>query len=323
VVHGADHILQSFFRGFIGTDKVIDGTYCYPRAIYRSQALLRSFLDGIKANCFDNGAGYDAVSNYVIGALAGRVSALISDYDKGILRPAVSDDDYVGAIMALLEAIYFLYNVDPSVPSSLRVAQAAIQSFNLFSAKISARKAFLSEQIVRWTFQFAKSFQASATFKATGCIPLEAINVLLVLGDVGREEGLTLKALHDFCSPCDHHQYFELVSYLFCLKGDNVFASLRSDLFARASTLLLTGPDLGLDAQSAHLALDVLSCPYIGKAERADLFQGLRARMKLPVISLVDAIAAVDSFEASPWFVQWGNANLLHMIRKKELSAVY
>lgn len=323
VVLGADRILQEFLRSFIRTSKANEGTYCYPKTIWRSQALLRSFLDSIKANCFDNGAGYDAVSNYVIGALAGRVSALISDYDKGILREAVSDEDYVGAIMVLLEAIYFLYNVDPTVPSSLRVAQAAIQAFNLLSVKVPSRTTFLSEQIVRWTFQFAKSFMASATFKATGCVPLEAINVLLVLGEVGREQELTFKALHDFCSPCDSHQYFELVSYLFCLKGDPAFASLRSDLFARASALLLSGPDLAIDAQCAHLALDILSCPYVDKNDRALLFRGLRTRMNLPNISLADAIAAVESFEAAPWFVRWDNANLLHMIRKKELSAVY
>ena len=323
VVHGADHILQVFFRGFIRSSKSNDVTYCYPVPIWRSQALLRSFLDSLKANCFDNDAGYEAVSNYVIGALAGRISMLIADYDTGILREAVSDDDYLGAIMALLEAAYFLYNVDPTVPSSLRIAQAAIQAFDFLSAKVPSRTAFLSEQIVRWTFQFAKSYSALATFKATGCVPLEAINVLLVLGEVGRKEGLTYKALHDFCSPCDDHQYFELVSYLFCLKDDPAFTPLRDDLFARASALLLNGPDLAIDAQCAHLALDILACPYIEKAKRADLLQGLRLRMSLSAINQAEALAAVESFEAAPWFVQWGTANLLHMIRKKELSAVY
>ncbi|OYY75726.1 MAG: hypothetical protein B7Y43_18375 [Sphingomonas sp. 28-62-20] len=323
VVSGAGAALHDFFRLFIRSGKLGDDAFYYPQRVWRSQAVLRSFFDNLKATCFDNASGYDAVSNYVIGALAARISVLISDYDKGIIQPNVTEDSYIDAIMILLEAIYFLYNVDPTVPSSLRVAQAAIQSYDFVSKNMPSRAAFLSEQIVRWTFQFAKGFLATSASKASGCVPLEAINILLVLGEVGKEDAIAYKALRDFCGPTENLDYFEIVSYLFCLKGAAIFNGLRDDLFDRASSLLLEGRDLAVDSQRAHLALDILACPYVDASLRASLFIKLRKQMSLPVISLANAKIAVASFEAQPWFVRWGDANLLQMIRKKELSAVY
>ncbi len=120
----------------------------------RSQALLRTLLDSVKASCFDHQSGYSATSNYVIGALGSRVTALIDGYRTTRLRGNATDEDYVSGILLLLEAIYFFYNVDPTVASSLRVAQAAILSFNFFQKCLTDRAPFLAEQIVRWTFQF-------------------------------------------------------------------------------------------------------------------------------------------------------------------------
>jgi hypothetical protein len=323
VVGEANAALQRFFRRFIRDGKLVEGTYSYPTKVWRSDALLRSLLDGIKANCFDNVVGYDGVSNYVIGALSARVAALVSDYDRGIVREGVTETDYADALMVLLEAIYFLYNVDPTVPSSLRVAQASIQTFKFISDKIPSRATFFSEQIVRWTFQFAKSFLAGSASNASGCIPLEAMNILLVLGEMGKGDANAHRALSDFCSSCDDLQYFEIVSYLFCVRDTPVFAALRDNLFARASALVVDGPDLLVDSQCAHLALDILTCPYIERDKRALLFNKLRSRMSLPAISMADAELAVDAFQSVPWFVRWGDANLSHLIRKKELSAVY
>ena len=168
-----------------------------------------------------------------------------------------------------------------------------------------------------------KAFKVATTQRVSGLVPLEAINILLVLGEVGRGEALVHKAISDFCEPVEELGYFEIVSYLFCVKDDAAFSNLRKKLFDRANTILLDGRDLRIDAQAAFLSLNILSCPYIARAERAELFMKLRDSISLGPISLADATVVVESFETTPWFVQWGDANLLHMTRKKELSAVY
>lgn len=327
MVRDASSTLDQFFGRFIKSGRAHDPgqetVYSYPVRIRRSQALLRTLLDGIKASCFDNQSGYEATSNYVIGALGSRVKALIDGYELGRQRADVIDEDYVSSIMLLLEAIYFFYNVHPTVPSSLRVAQAAILAFDFFKKRLSDRAPFLAEQIVRWTFQFIKELDGGAAHEDKACVPLEAINVLLVLGEVGRGEMLARQAVAEFCGNVGALSYFEIVSYLFCLGDDPEFDSLRNELFERACVLLRGKDRLRIEAQAALLALDLLSCPYVAKPQRTQLFNDLRVELALPQVSNARASAAVTAFEEAPWFVSWRGSNLLAMIQKKELSAVY
>jgi hypothetical protein len=314
--------LAAFFDRFISDGRLESGSYSYPKKIWRSDALIRSLIDSVKASCFDVGSGYDASANYIISALAARVSTLISDYPLGIVQENVTEDDYVGAIFVLLEAIYYFYSVEPSVSSSLRVAQAAIQSFDFFSNNIMDRAPLLGERLVRWTVQFVRSVVGSSVHKENDCISLEAINILVVLGEVGRNDVVAQNALTEFCGAVDNLKYFEIVSFLFCMKDDPGFESLRDRIFDRAVSILKDS-DLAIDSHAAHLALDILACPYLNIAKRAALFNALRVKVGL-IPAIPDAAAlAIDAFEAQPWFVDWRRANVLHMIRKKELSAVY
>lgn len=319
----ANFALDQFFNGFIKSPfKTTDG-YVYPTRIWHSNAALRTFLDGIKASCYDNKAGYGEVANYVIGAIAARIRALINGYDKAITDSDASADDYVSAIGLLLEASFFFYSVSPSVPSSLRIAQSSIEAFNFFVEKIPGRKAFISEQIVRWTHQFMRSFDQRTESSDERCVPLAVINLLLVLGEMEDTQALVEKVIADFCEGVAKFGYFEIVSMLFCVRNHAMFGPIKARLFDRAKARIRSSRDLRIDAEAAMLALDVLACPYVTMNERKSLLNEMRSMVDLPVLSNADAISAIKAFESAPWFVKWGDANLLHMIKKKELSSVY
>ena len=255
MISDANNAIDCFTAKFIKNDRNDGVSYSYPLPIRRSQALLRSLLDSIKATCFDNQSGYASISNYIISALRNRVIALIDGYALGSARSDVGDENYVASIMLLLEAIYFFYNVDPTVLSSLWVAQAAILSFKFFQKKLTDRAQFLAEQIVRWTFQFIRELSGATAHLESACVPLEAINVLLVLGEVGRGEVLARRAIIDFCGNIEKFEYFEIVSYLFCFRDDAEFNVLRDRIFERARVLLKGKNRLRIEAQAAHLAL--------------------------------------------------------------------
>jgi Reverse transcriptase (RNA-dependent DNA polymerase) len=323
MIRDANKTLEEFFDKFIELYKFDQISYSYPLRIRRPQTLLRMIIDGIKASCFENQGGYEETSKYVISALGNRITGLVNGYQKIPEDKGVSTDDYVSAILLLLEAIYFFYNVDPTVTSSLKVAQAAIMSFKFFSDHIPDRAPFLSEQVVRWTFQFMQELNINPAHPDHVVVPLEAINILIVLGEVGGGESLARQAIAKFCCEVDPIGYFQIVSYLFCLGDHGGFDSLREQLFTKALGLLRGKDRLRIEAQAAHLSLDLLSCPYISSAKRAKLFNDLRADMDLQRVSIPEAVAAVAAFEESPWFVNWRGAQLLAMIRKKELSAVY
>lgn len=323
IIADANSALNSFFDGFIKSPYKTTEGYVFPTRIWHSDAALRSFLDGVKASCYDNGSGYGEVSNYVIGALAARIRSLIAGFDKAKRDGDAGPDDYVSAIGILLEASFFFYSVAPSVPSSLRIAQSSIEAFDFFAAKIPERKAFITEQIVRWTHQFVRSIDQRNDPKDDRCVSLAVINLLVVLGEMEDTQALVEKVIVEFCGKVGSFGYFEIVSMLFCVRDHPTFAFLKADLFARAKTLLGASRDLRIDAEASMLAFDILACPYLAKSDRASLLNELRPRVGLSALAPNDAHAAIQGFEDTPWFVQWGDANLLHMIRKKELSSVY
>jgi hypothetical protein len=323
LVSEANSSLEAFFSKFIDIDYDASGAFWYPKPVRRSAALLRYLLDSIKSSCFDQQAGYNETSNYIIGALSSRISTLIADYEKGIELEAVRKEDYISAIVLLLEAIYFFYNVHPSVPSSLRVAQSAVIASHFFDREFPDRSAYLAEQVVRWTYQFIKGLGGGDTHRDADCIPLEALNILLVLGEIGRSEALAREVVKEFCGDVSVLRYFEIVSFLFCVRDDPLHSALRDALFQRARTILLDDTDTSVNAHAAHLALDLLACPFVPEIERANLFNELRLAANLAAVSIPDALTAVGSFQDSPWFVNWKEIDLLRMIQKKELSAVY
>jgi hypothetical protein len=323
LIRDTNDSLEAFFGKFLSIEHHIDGSFLIPRSIWRPDSLLRSLLDSIKASCYDHDAGYEGVSNYVIGALAIRVTSVVSDYSRGIAIEGITEDHYLAALVLMLEAMYFFYNVHPSIPSSLRVAQAAIQSARLVAQHMPDRRAFLGEQLVRWTFQFIRGWSHSASERDLECVPLEALNILLVLGEVGRNDAIAQKAILDYCGSVRALNYFEIVTFLFCIGNSALFDTLRHDLLARARELILNGEGVRIDAQAAHLSLDLLTCPHLTLDVRGGLFNELRHHVGLPILTVAEATEAVRAFEAEAWFVNWREADLLRMIRKKELSQVY
>lgn len=323
MIADANSALKRFFDGFIKSPHEPAEGYVFPKRIWQSDAALRSFLDAVKASCYDNESGYGEVSSYVIGALAARIRSLIAGFDKARRDDDAGPDDYVSAIGLLLEASFFFYSVAPCVPSSLRIAQSSIEAFDFFNAKIPDRKAFVTEQIVRWTHQFVRSFEQRDDPADGRCVSLAVINLLLVLGEMEDPQALVEKVIEEFCRDVGSFGYFEIVSMLFCVRDHPTFASLKAKLFGRAKALLGASRDLRIDCEAAMLALDILACPYIAKDERAALLNVLRKGVGLSALAKGDAEADIIRFENAPWFVQWGDANLLQMIRKKELSSVY
>lgn len=323
MIREADANLKSFFSKFIDLGKKDGLIFYFPKRIRRQRALLRSLLESVKSTCFDNGAGYEDISNYIIAALAGRVERLIEGSKIRFEEDDIDTESYVSAIILLLETIYFFFNVNPTVPSSLRVAQAAIQASNFFSDAIPDRVTFLGEQIVRWTFQFIRSLAGSTVHDENDSVPLEALNILLVLGQVGREDQLAQKAIAGFGRDIKSLNYFEIVSLLFCIKNDVGFSDLKEKLITRSREIILSGTDIRTDSQAAHLALDIFACPFIDASVRADLFNDVRKTLDLKPLSAKVATAAIAAFESKPWFVNWKETNLLRLIRKKELSGVY
>lgn len=74
--------------------------------------------------------------------------------------------------------------------------------------------------------------------------------------------------------------------------------------------------------------LDVLACPHVELSARSQLLREVWPKLKeyqsgIGDITKAGAIALVQEIQQQHWFVRWENIDLLNMIEKKELSAVY
>ncbi len=277
----------------------------------------------MKAACFDHATGYQSASDYIIAALSDRVYTVVATYNAASDAGEAELSYYVPALLLLLETMFFFYNVHPTVSSSHKLAQAAIVTVRFTQHHAVDGQKMLMEQILRWCNEVLQSLRISSLRETAECTPLETLNVLLILGELDDEDVNAREIIEEFSSNTKVAGYFEIVTYLYCVKGSSRHAEMRDLLFERGVKLIESRLGLHIDSEAAHLALDLLACPYIGPDKRARLFNQLRKGVNLPEISFDEAQTAMKECEATPWFVNWKETDLLRLIRKKELSSVY
>ncbi|PHP18867.1 Reverse transcriptase (RNA-dependent DNA polymerase) [Sphingobium sp. YR657] len=322
IIAETNAVLTKFFGRFLEERSDGDEAALIPKMIMRADALIRSLVSDIKAICTVHQTGYDTVSDYIVSAASKRMTELSDGF--GILENYEYDKEkYIASSMMLIEVIYFFYTVNPTVRSSLNVARATITSTRLFRENFPDRLAHLSESIVRWTLDLAKSIRRNSRHKDLTAVPVEVLNILIPMREIAASEPLVDELIDSMCSTVDSFDYFEIVSFLFLSGGRVKHRALIRELFDRAKMVVANGLGPRTDSQSAHLALDILSCPYVPLQRRASWFNILRSQCQLPGISAVEARNAVTEIEAHPWFVRWATIDLLSILRKKELSAVY
>jgi hypothetical protein len=294
-----------------------------PKRIMRADALMRLFVNSIKKTCSAHNTGYETMSDYVVSASSRRVTELADSFESYGQERQHIHEDYIAAIMLLLEVVYFFYTVNPTVRASLYVARAAVTATQLFRERFPDRLPHLSENIVRWTLDLAKSIGRNSRHHDLAAIPIEVLNILIPMREIAASEPLVDELIAKLCEAYESFEYFEIISFLFLTGGRIVHRPLIAALFMRARKLVNNGFGPRVDSQAAHLCLDILACPYLPLDKRGSWFNVLRSKCGLPRLLRADAQAAVLALQAHPWFVRWDRLDLLSLLRKKELSAVY
>lgn len=322
IISAIDVVLSDYFSKFIDYKPVNETRFAYPKNIRRSDAVFRAFVSKAKAACLMHSANYEVVSDYIVAALRRRVVEIVDGHAYGAVSGS-SEDEYVSSIMALIEASYFFYTVNPTVRASLNVARSIVASGKLFREALPTRMPFLSESIVRWTIDLVKSMNNGARHRDLTAVPIEVLNVLVPMREIAGNEPLIDSLISTLCEDIDKFEYFEIVTFLYLIGGRPIHRPLTTRLFSRAKLIVQEGYGPEMDAQAAHLCLDLLACPYLALDKRGAWFNTLRKRCSLPGLPRIEAQEAVVRMEGRPWFVRWSGVDLMSVLRKKELSAVY
>jgi len=274
--------------------------------------------------------GYDAVANYVIGAIRRKIVELADNYDEASKLDDISFQPlhYRQLFILLLDVGYYFFTLHPTVASSLRLSLGIVRVGQHLRQYDNEGYIIAKEATLRWTSILARSPSFSNLYEKRGIIPVEFLNVLLSLqeysGDGSLESELLERAnLKD--GDCD---YFHLVVRLFIFRNKPEFAKRRRAIFDEARKRILSARQFYRDAELVHLLLDILACPHVEVAARSQLLREVWPKLKehqngIGDITKAASVDLVNEIQQQHWFVRWEHIDLLNMIEKKELSAVY
>lgn len=305
-----------------------------PKRIYRYRSLFGKLTREIKAACYASDLGYDAVANYVIGAIRRKVIDVADGY-KGLSsleESPIIDRDYRQMFYFLLDVGFYFFTLHPSVPSSLRLSHALVRVAQHLREFDAEGLEILKEASLRWTSQLAKSPSFEGLLSKSSVVPIEILNILISVQQFGSDGQLEHELIRLAKLDEQKNGYFQLVVKLFIYSDRPEFDQQRSEIWNLVCARVLAPKHMERDAEAVHLLLDALACPYIEKPKRAELLSNVWNRLRSDVwkselgkdeISVAQAEAVVAEIEPHYWFVRWDGVDLLNMIEKKELSNVY
>jgi hypothetical protein len=294
-----------------------------PKRVFRPDALVKSLIASIKGGCFEESVGYDMVANYVISSLIKRIEALISNYEEATSEHAVERSLYPTLLVRLMEAVMFFYTVSPTVASSYNVSRAIIILWRFLSEELSDESLSASGQLHQWVGQLIRQHTLSEQLSHHKKIPVEFLNIILAASDVHGANHVDEVVLRNSVFSTEREDYFSLVCRLFYIKNDQKYSDLRVETEQCILRLLQRCVRVKKHSHDAHLALDAICCPYLSMHTRKRILSDFRAALGQSQRTDAELVLDVSEMESRPWFVQWEKLDILRMVTKKELSAVY
>lgn len=298
-----------------------------PKYIYRYRSLFGKLTREVKAACYSSELGYDAVANYVIGAIRRKVIDIADGYAdlSSMDESPVVDRDYRQMFFFLLDVGFYFFTLHPTVASSLRLSHAVVRAAQHMQEHDTEDFDILKEASLRWASQLARAPSFEGLFSKSSVVPIEVLNILVSLQQFGGDGQLEHELIALAKIDEQSRGYFELVVKLFIYGNRSEFDQQRKDIWEIICERVTSEKHLARDSEAVHLLLDALACPHIDKARRATLLRNTWNKMSanMGTISVPEAEATVEEIQQHHWFIRWDGVDLLNMIEKKELSNVY
>ncbi|WP_406870282.1 antiviral reverse transcriptase Drt3b [Thioclava sp. 'Guangxiensis'] len=298
-----------------------------PKYIYKYRSLFGKFTREVKAACFSSELGYDAVANYVIGAVRRKAIDIADGYDDLIAleNSPVVDRNYRQMFFFLLDVGFYFFTLHPTVASSLRLSHAIVRAAQHLQEHDPEGFDILKEASLRWTSQLASAPSFEGLFSKKSVIPIEILNILVSLQQFGCDGQLEHELISLAKLDGKSKGYFELVVKLFIYGDRPAFSRQRNEIWSSICDRISSEKYLGRNSEAVHLFFDSLACPYLDKAKRAELLRASWSRIGTVSkgITVAESEALIDEIQEQNWFVRWDGIDLLNMIEKKELSSVY
>lgn len=291
-----------------------------PKHIRSPWRLTRSFIDGLKATCSLNVATYDDVASYLISVFSERVKKLVAG--KVGKADIAAQRDYCVALEVLLDVIFFLYAVAPSVGASYKVCTAVLLATRFSEKQLGDFHATLAQRIYQLTVTHLAQERQSAAANVEGFVPLETLNLLLAARELGSEYLLPEAMVAGLFKTQGTMSYFQIMCCLYYVKDSPEYESLRSSAISAVRLRLSDLSDLLVNTEKAYLFLDMLSCPYATEIEKRKWIRDAYSTFQLAKPDKIE-LTAFFSQMTEDWNIAWSGVDLLNLLERKELRQVY
>ena len=293
-----------------------------PKRIFSKWSLTKSYIDSIKALCSANSAGYDEVASFLMSVIAERIKKLVnSDLEKCEVE---IQDAYLSVIEVLVDILFFLYSVAPSVGASYKFSTALILIFRFSEKYLDIHSRTISHQLYSLAARLLSEQCGKPHAEGVdGFVNLEYLNIVLAIRELGDHHLLPARVLDDLFIKDRRLSYFTIVSCLFYIRDDDQYKNIRRKILRSASSRLGNMSDVLMNSEKAYLLLDLLCCPFVPDTNKLAWLKALYSVLQKAPPNNKQIQAFLDVVCDGHWQIDWRDVDLLNSLEKKELKQAY
>lgn len=318
LVYDAGQQANSFFEKFL--EQVGVGVLI-PKNIQNKWKLTRSYIDSVRNLCHSNESSYDEIASFLISVITERVKRLVNLEDSS---STIQESEYTDTFIVLLDVLFFLYSVAPSVGASYKLSTSLILAARFSKQHLPTRYPTVHQKIFDLTCSLLHD-QCGVKHAGDieGFVHLESLNIALATRELGDNYLLPLEIIDELFVSAGKLTYFTIISSLFYVQNSNVYQDLKIKILDAAVEKLSDLSDILMNSEKALLLLDLLSCPYIPDKQKTFWIKNLFKALQLPQPLKVDLQVFLTEANTIHAQVDWKDIDLLNSLEKKELKQAY
>lgn len=293
-----------------------------PKRVFSKWKLTKSYVDSIKALCSASSSSYDEVASFLMSVIVERIKKLVN----GDLAncDVATQDNYLDAIEVLVDVLFFLYSVAPSVGASYKFSTSIILIFRFSEKHLPAHAGTISHQL----YTLASRLLLEQCGKphaedVDGFVNLEYLNIALAIRELGEHHLLPPHVLDELFIKNRRLSYFTIVSCLFYVRDEDQYKAIRKKILRSAVSRLGDMSDILLNSEKAYLLLDLLSCPFVPDTNKSLWLKSLYSVLQKAPPNTADMNTFLAVVCDGHWQIDWQDVDLLNSLEKKELKQAY
>lgn len=307
------------------------------KSIRKTYSVVKSFVNKVKAPCYNDKKAYDVMTGYVISALTNKLKDINNSHPNLINKEGFLL--YRDVFIVMLKIAFHLFNVNPSFNNSVKISMLSYISYGFFERYFPEEERTIKLLINSYIKNFFDSGKCKHLLSNNEIyFPIEFTNLLFVSRNMGSDYLLSrnqissifdlngLKKRRDkFICQEENFDYFQLMSLLYYIGNEPEYDIIKKDVVKELKGRLSDLGGVTKDAKVCYLLLDSISCPYIDSKIRKEwslrLYKNIHPKARNTTSQDYDKF--FNEISSEEWFISWNYLDLWNTLEKKELHFDY